>query len=142
MINIYSRAYADISYILKAIEEKYTQQIPYELIEFFRKNADPEYRSKIDLSKPLTEQEISKETEQLICLLNLNYWCTQSEKQELLKRYELNEQEIEEQLRNQYEIKFNKNTQLEDVKAIAVIKKESILSKIIKFIKEIMIKKK
>lgn len=142
MNNTHSRAYTDIMYILGAIDEKYVQQLPTELVKFFIANADHEYISKIDLSKPLTEQEISKETEQIICLLNLNYWCTTKEKQELLKKYKLNEQEVDKQLHDKYEIKYNKNLKVEDVKAIAVLKQESIFSKIIKFIKEIIIKKK
>lgn len=142
MVNIYNRAYSDICYILSVLEEKYTQQIPCELIKFFRDNADSQYISRIDLSKPLLEQEISKETEQLICLLNLNYWCTPKEKEELLKKYEINEKEAQEQLQNEYEIKFNKNAQIQDVKAIVVIENENIFTKIIKFLKGIITKKK
>lgn len=92
MVNIYSKSYSDICYILSALEEEYTKRIPSELIKFFKDNADPQYLSKIDLSKPLTEQDISDETEQLICLLNLNYWCTSEEKEKLLKKYETNEE--------------------------------------------------
>jgi len=142
MMNIYSRAYTDIYHILSALEDKYIKKIPSELIDFFRDNADLEYISKIDVTKPLIEQEISQETEQLICLLNLSYWCTPQEKEELLKKYEINEKEAQEQLQNKYEIKFNKNAKIEDVKAITVIEKESIFSKIIRFIKGIITKKK
>ena len=142
MMNIYAKSYADVYYILNALEEKYTNKIPNDLIEFFRDNAEPHYLSRIDLTKPLTEQEISEETEQLICLLNLNYWSTPEEKEELLKKYELNEKEAEEQLRNTYEIKFNKNAKIEDVKALAVIEKESIFTKIKNFIKRIILNKK
>ena len=142
MMKTYSKAYADVYYILSALEEKYTNKIPTDLIEFFKDNAEPHYLSTIDLTKPLTEQEISEETEQLICLLNLNYWCTPEEKEELLKKYELNEKDVEEQLRNTYEIKFNKNAKIEDVKALTVIEKESIFAKIKKFIKRIILNKK
>lgn len=142
MINAHSRAYTDICYILSMLEEKYKKQIPDELIRFFKENSDTEYLPKIDFSRPLTEQELSQETEQLICLLNLNYWCTPEEKEELLKKYKINEKEAEEQLHNKYEIKFDKNFQIEDVKAIAVIEKESILKKIIRYIKEAIMKKK
>lgn len=142
MTNNYSRAYSDICYILNALEEKYIQQIPDELIKFFRDNADSQHISRIDLSKPLIEQEISRETEQLLCLLNLNYWCTPEEKEELLKKYEMNEKEADEQLQNKYEIKFNKNAKIEDVKAMTVLEKESIFAKIVKFLKRIITKKK
>jgi len=141
-MNIYSKAYADIYYILGCLDDEYKKKIPKKLIDFFRDNAEPYYLSDIDITKPLIEQNISQETEQLICLLNLNYWCDQNEKQELLKKYELNEQEIEAQLQNKYDIKFNKIFQIEDVKAIAIIEKENIFSKILKLLKRIMSKKK
>lgn len=142
MKNTYDKAYADIYYILTALEEKYTSKIPNELIDFFRDNADSQYLSRIDLTKKLTEQSISEETEQILCLLNLEYWCTPEEREELLKKYEMNERELQEQLQNKYQIKFNKNAKIEDVKAIAIIEKENIFVKIIKFIKGIMSKKK
>ena len=142
MVNDYSRAYKDIYYILMSVEEKYKNKIPSELINFFRDNADNQYIPTIDLSKPLIDQKISRETEVLLCLINLNYWCTLEEKDELLKKYEINEKEAEEQLRNTYEIKFNKSAKIEDVKAIAVIEKENMFTKILKFFKGIITKKK
>lgn len=138
----YNQAYSDISYILSSLEEKYVKKIPEELITFFSDNADPYYIPKIDITKPLTNQKMSQETELLICLLNISYWCTPQEKEELLKKYEINEKEIEEQLRNRYEIKFKEKPQLEDVKMMVVLEKENIFSKIIKFVKAIINKKK
>ena len=140
--NNYSRAYKDIFYILMSVEEEYKNKIPKELIKFFKDNADNQYIPTIDFSKPLIDQKISKETEVLLCLINLNYWCTPEEKEELLKKYELNEKEAEEQLRSQYEIKFNKKTQIQDIKAIAIIEEENIFTKILKFFKAIITKKK
>lgn len=132
----YSKAYADICYILSILEEKYTDVIPEELKNFFRENADIQYLPSIDITKPLTEQKINEKTEQLICLLNLNYWCTPTEKEQLLKKYEANEREIQEMLRNKYEIKFKKPPKIEDVKAIMVIEKESFFKRAIKYIKK------
>jgi len=142
MVNNYSRAYKDIFYILMSIEEKYKNKVPKELIKFFKDNADNQYIPTIDFTKPLIEQKISQETEVLLCLINLNYWCTPEEKVELLKKYEINEKEAEEQLQKQYEIKFKERPQIQDIKAIAVIEKENIFIKILKFFKEIIAKKK
>ena len=63
IVNNYSRAYKDIFYILMSLEEKYKNKIPKELIKFFKENADNQYVPTIDLSKPLIDQKISKETE-------------------------------------------------------------------------------
>ena len=142
IVNNYSRAYKDIFYILMSLEEKYKNKIPKELIRFFKENADNQYIPTIDFSKPLIEQKISEETEVLLCLINLNYWCTPEEKEKLLKKYEINEKEAEEQLQKQYEIKFKEKPQIQDIKAIAVIEKENIFTKILRFFKGIITKKK
>lgn len=142
MVNNYTRAYKDIFYILMSVEEKYKNNVPKELINFFKDNADNQYIPAIDLSKPLIDQKISQETEALLCLINLNYWCTPKEKEQLLKKYEINEKEAEEQLRKQYEIKFKEKLQIQDIKAIAVIEKQNVFTKILKFLKEIITKKK
>lgn len=141
MINTYKNAYADIYYILNALEEEYRKKVPEELVYFFEDNANPDYLPKFDFCKPLTEQNISQETEQLICLLNLNYWCSPEEKEELLKKYQVNEEKIEEQLKGKYEIKFKINPKIDEVKAIVPIKKENIFIRIINFLKGVIGKK-
>lgn len=142
MINDYSRAYKDIYYIIMAIEEEYRKKIPSDLIEFFKENADMQYISNINFSKPLVEQKISQKTEELLCLINLNYWCMPEEKDKLLKKYAINEKEVEEQLRNKYQIEFKKNPKIEEIKALATIEKENVLTRIIRFIKRIIRNKK
>lgn len=142
MNNNYTRAYKDIFYILMSVEEKYKNNVPKELINFFKDNADNQYIPIIDLSKPLIEQKLSEETEALLCLINLNYWCTPEEKEQLLKKYEINEKEAEEELRKQYEIKFKKKLEIQDIKAITVIQKQNVFTKILKFVKEMITKKK
>ena len=142
MNNNYTRAYKDIFYILMSVEEKYKNNVPKELINFFKDNADNQYIPIIDLSKPLIEQKLSEETEALLCLINLNYWCTPEEKEQLLKKYEINEKEAEEELRKQYEIKFKKKLEIQDIKAIEVIQKQNFFTKILKFVNEIITKKK
>lgn len=142
MNNNYTRAYKDIFYILMSVEEKYKNNVPKELINFFKDNADNQYIPIIDLSKPLIEQKLSEETEALLCLINLNYWCTPEEKEQLLKKYEINEKEAEEELKKQYEIKFKKKLEIQDIKAIEVIQKQNFFTKILKFVNEIITKKK
>ena len=142
IVSKYSRAYKDIFYILMSVEKTYKNKIPKELIKFFKDNADSQYIPTIDFSKPLIDQKISEGTEVLLCLINLNYWCTPEEKEELLKKYEINENQAEEQLRKKYEIKFKGKPQIQDIKAIAIIEKENIFTKILKFYKAIITKKK
>lgn len=145
-MSAYSMAYADIYYILNSLDEEYVNKIPTQLIEFFRENREPYYLSNLDMTKPLTEQYIRKETEQIICLLNLNYWCSPEEKKELLKKYSLNEKTLQEQLHEKYDLKFNNkrftdNAKIQDVKTIAIIEKDNFFTQIIKLLKKFFNKK-
>lgn len=83
-------AYSQINNILNNIEEEYYQKIPKKLIEFFKNNSLEYcmyYNDKGEL-------KISKLAEQILCYLNLEYWSSEEEKEELLKKYKENQEEI------------------------------------------------
>lgn len=139
-----SQAYSDIAWILNGLEEKYLNKLPGKLIEFFEDNKDPFYISSIDIMRPLAEQELSQETEAILCLLNLNYWCTPEEKEKLMAQYEMNEKEYQEELRKKYKIDnlfdtVNKNIEPEPIEqtSMVVVKEKNIFMKIIDKIKNI-----
>ena len=141
MIDVYRKSYSDICYILSALDEEYIKLIPSKLIDFFKENSDEQYISTIDLSKPLIEQNISEETEQLICLLNLNYWCTSEEKEILLKKYKINE-EMQKiiQMQAKIEVEDNLNNAYAEVEQVLDFLgdsyKQKIPEKLIKLFKE------
>jgi len=86
-------AYSQINNILNHIEKEYYQKVPVYLINFFENNAldyGLYYDDKGDL-------KISKLTELILCYINLEYWSTEEEKQELIKQYIKNQKENDKQ---------------------------------------------
>lgn len=90
-------AYAEVDEILNLLENAYKEKIPEKIINFFKEERDKEYKVEIDVNRPLTEQNLKRDTFVLLAILNLNYWCeTEEEKQEFLNELEQNEKEKKE----------------------------------------------
>ncbi len=129
-------AYAEISEILRCMDEKYVKKIPHQLMEFFKKNSLENYNFSVDMNKPLAKQNLKRKTLAILAMLNINYWCESEEhKQELLRKYNENERKHQEELREKYNpdnLFKNKEIKAENVESIVdiVVYKESIFIKI------------
>lgn len=150
--NELSIAYAEVYEILSFMEQKYIDKIPLKLMELFREEKIKDYKSNIEPTIPLYEQNLQKKTLVILAMLNLNYWCEdENEKKELIKLYAQNDKRKEEELREKYNpdnlfkkkekiVEDNKinqeNTQLIEYKEQNIFKK--ILSKIMKLFKKII----
>lgn len=106
------QAYADINYIISNLDSESLKKIPKELIQFFLDNADKNYKTTLTTSKLLEEQELNPKTEELICMITLNYLVNEEQKQELLKKLNQNEKSYQELL----EKKYNHNNLFENRK--------------------------
>ena len=84
------KAFADIDYIITHLDEETSKKIPNCIKIFFAKNKDKNYQSKISLSKPLSEQELSPDTEKLIAFLTYGYIYDNAEKKEFIKQIKTN----------------------------------------------------
>ena len=83
-----SRTYAEVDAFLNTVDDEHREKIPKKLRNLFIKNKEENYNVIYDLSKPIHEQEISKEAISIIALLHLNYWCkSEKEKQDLIKLF-------------------------------------------------------
>lgn len=105
----YSRACSDVWYLLQNLNIKELSKIPQKLIETIYALKEDEYESKIDLNKPLEEQELSDATTGIIAFIYNNYLGTPQEK----KNYESTTQnyiKVIEQSQK-YEIKFKDKIQ-------------------------------
>ena len=85
------KAFADIDFIITHLDEETSNKIPKCIKDFFKKNKDKNYQSKISLSKPLFEQELSPETEKLIAFITYGYIYDDIEKKEFIKKIRFNE---------------------------------------------------
>lgn len=70
-----SKAYSEVVEILKLIEdEKKIEQIPFEVIQLIKGNADPNYKPQISKEKPLEDQNLKNETYSIMAWIANKYW--------------------------------------------------------------------
>ena len=140
-----SRTYAEVDAFLNTVDDEHREKIPKKLRKLFIKNKEENYNVTYDLSKPIHEQEISKEAISIIALLHLNYWCkSEKEKQDLTKLFNENTLKKEEEKQKKYSVdNLFKNrkveqavTNEEEKSNMQMIEyKENVFNKIINFIK-------
>lgn len=140
-------AYAEVDNILNLMDSKYILEIPKQLREMFKNKKSNTYTKTILADKPLQEQNLQKETLEILALLNYNYWCKdEQKKKELAQLYYDNEIKREQALREKYNpdnIFENKRTKSFDISennqevAITVVEEKGLLSKIFNFIRNI-----
>ena len=98
----YSIAMQESYKIIERMGKQYISLIPVDVIEKIDSIRNKNYKFEYDENKTLEEQNIQKETLDILSYLNLMYWCTPEEKEELLKIYKKNMQKEEEAKRIQY----------------------------------------
>ena len=79
-------AYSEIWTILTLLEDSYASRVPQRVKAFFEEERLKDYEPQIDVDKPLTEQNLQRETMVLLAMLNINYWCNSDEEREFWLR--------------------------------------------------------
>lgn len=142
-------AYSEVDTILSLMDKEYNDLIPKELRYIFKTQKSKDYNKVIDVKKPLTEQNISKEGLAILAFLNYEYWCkNKNEKDNFIKITLDNENKKEKELRKKYNpdnIFKKEQDNLEKISAnnsnqLLVEKKDndSIFSKLLKKIKSLL----
>ncbi len=136
----YSVAMSEILEYLKGIRKQDIDKIPNELLNFFKENADKDYKCQFDYNKPLKELQLKKETIALIDMICLNYWCENEKYKKMFSNIlNANELEYQKKLRKTYnpDNLFKKATEVKknDKEDICVIAKRNIVQKQIDRIK-------
>lgn len=143
MNSINSEVYVDISIIIKMMPIEMKEKISKSFINFIEKNKSNNYVSNINPKIPIREQNIRKETKEMLGIIYRDYLCCNEEHDELIKQEEQEIKQYEEELRQKYnpnDIFKNKqkeyNYEKEKVNvAMAEYKKETFIEKILKFFK-------
>ena len=99
------QAYSEVNSFLEIIGEDMKNKIPLKLRNFFKREMDKNYIPKFNANISIKEQNLKRKTIAIISGLNLQYWCNEERKQELLKIYSDNERKYQEELH----IKYNPN---------------------------------
>lgn len=132
-------AYAELDEILSLMSSVYVDKIPLKFRDFLSREKDTNYIKKIDVNKPLEEQNLQRKTLVLLAVLRLNYWCeNEEEKQEFLKVLGDNQKEQIEKYSTDriFDSDNNNNKQIKNDSIIVYQNKtfiEKVLEKIKKF---------
>lgn len=135
-------AYAELDEILSLMSSEYIDKIPLKFRDFLSREKDTNYIKKIDVNKPLEEQNLQRKTLVLLAVLRLNYWCeNEKEKQEFLNELNNNEKEQLERFNTDNLFSNNqKETKTEDSQLIEY-KEKNVIQKMIEKIKNIFRRK-
>lgn len=106
-------AFTQVLNILDNIEKTYYDKIPTETINIFRNNKIENYQYYDEKGRT----KISELAEQILCYLNLEYWCDEKEKNELINSYNKNDEILN--------VKYNINN---------ILKKRNKIKNIEKFV--------
>ena len=137
MVNERAIAYSEVYAILNKMSPIYIEKLPKKLRTIIIAEMDKKYKPEISLDIPLEQQNLNEKTYTILAMINLNYWCDDSEhKKELIKLYSKNDKVKEEAKRKKYnpdEIFENKSNSTE--KLYLVEYKQTIVRKILERIK-------
>ena len=143
---IYSNALYQISEILNYVEKDLINKIPENLINYINQNKSKDYDWKIDTNLPLENQELLQQTKELLTVIYRDYWCNNTEREELDKTLNENELKYQNELREKYNpdnlFKKRENKiyskQVETEDNSVVVYKQSLLRKILNKIKRLL----
>ena len=79
----FAEAFTQINEILNFLDESEVQKIPYDVRKKFDEFRSKEYIWHINPSKRLDEQELKKETKDILVDLYVKYWCTDEDRKEV-----------------------------------------------------------
>ena len=129
---------------LAFFDNKMIEKIPNYVIEKLCKEAaDSNLSFYIDTNKSFSEQTISEKSKDLISLIYYDYIAEEEEKKEILKQWNLNEENYQKVLSEKYNTDniFKKQQEkivVENTNLPIEIKDESFFKKIINFIKKFL----
>lgn len=135
-------AYSEVLEVLRHMNKIYVDKIPKKLIMFFYDNCSLDYEYR--MTKPIEEEPLKEATIDILALLNLNYWSKISNKEELIMRYSINENDFQNQINLQLE-QENKFTKIDTSNSNSNLPATiptpiEVLKKVLVFIKDLIIK--
>lgn len=148
--NEFAEAATELNIILKYLPVEYVEKIPKKLRFFLEKVESKTYIAKIDPNKNLEQQDIKEKTKDLITIIYKNYWCNETERDNIDNKLIENDRLYEESLVNKYNPdNILKSKQVANISteqtlektSLVEVKETSIFTKFLNFIKNIFTKK-
>ncbi len=142
----YRIAFSEVDDILYFADNKLVSKVPKSFINFIRENKDENYISNINPYISFEAQNISEKARAIIALIYESYIATAEEKKQFMEKANIEFENIEKKKREKYnpdKIFDNKDTpkivpngaELEE-KSL-VLKNESLIEKVVNFIKKL-----
>lgn len=119
----YYMALDEVDEILNHMDNKFISKIPNDIIEIIRNYKSVNNNFKYDLTKPLSEQNLQKETLEILSYLNYNFWLNEDDKQKYKKIYYDNFLKNE----NEKRLKYNPDDIFKDRLKNNIEPKENVL---------------
>lgn len=138
MEEIYRQALAETSMVIKFMNEDLVKKIPRDILSLIEVNKDKNYKVNILSNVPIYEQNIKKETQGILAVLYREYLCDENERKRLQK-------EEKEYFERKYSVDklFESRKKTKEIEnKIVVVKKENIIEKLIKTIRNFFYKKR
>ncbi len=85
----YRNAFSEIYTLLCFLPVDYVRKIPHNIIKMFEELRNREHHLIIDLKKKILEQPLCAEARAILANIYRDYWCSQAERESILKREEL-----------------------------------------------------
>lgn len=148
----YNKRLVEVDEILNYLSEEDLSKIPEDIRQLIKDNKDKEYVWEYDDTKPLKDQNLSRDTIAFLSYLNMEYLLNEQQKEYMQQLHELNEKKLEEAKVEKYGVEdlFKRNKpqqeeikETEQIQEQALVKyKESFLTKVISKIKNFFTKLK
>ena len=136
--------FSEVYKVIDLLGREYKEKLPSKLLKFIDDNRDKECIIIIDPDESMLEQDISEEARDFLAYLDLEYWCDEEEKKKLIKQYKDNEEKLQNQLKEKYDVEqifekrrnaIEENNERKDL--VEYKEKKNVFSKIINFFKKI-----
>ncbi len=144
----YANAYSEVLGILKFISQEDYEKIPKSKIELFKANSNKEYNFVYNPEKTLNEQNVSKRAKAIIGILFRDYWATEVQREQILRKQKNDRLILEEEKKSLYDVENilkkrrmdNKIETKEEVNEMTVYE-ENFIVKVFNKIKKLFKKK-
>ena len=87
----YSNACCEVDFILEHLNPKEKEKIPENVIKFFKNNKSIFYKTNINATLPLKQQDISEETKAFLKIIYYKYFADDKQKKEFEELFNKNE---------------------------------------------------
>ena len=142
----YNKRLVEVDEVLRYLSAEDLAKIPDDIRQLIKENKDKDYVWKYDETKPLKDQNLSRDTIAFLSYLNMEYLLDEEQKELMEQIHMFNEKKLEEEKSKKYnkDDLFNKkkSLQIEEKQTqineqILVPYKETFFKRIIKKIKKI-----